>query len=559
MTEHRLGKGTWELDAAHFPRPTSRLTASMYETAFPLGFAEDTARNGLLLDRLAYGQHAGFMYNQVRVVGAPAGAPPPPKWVLQLLSRLHPGIRERTRTAEKRHVDKPWRTAMKEWNEVIKPQRIAAHRALLRERPQEMSGPELADHLARCAQCYEDSVRQHGRFTISCQVTIGELIVKLQDWAGIDASDALSAVQSFSPVSAGDEPVASALLSALQADARALDVLSRDADPGAILAELSSGESEVAQRLGEYLDVVGERALNNYDVAEPRGVELPFLIVEGLRARLRRPLYTQQVHERAEQALSELLEKVPEAHHDELRYLVDEARAVAPLRDERVLYGDYWSAGVMRRGLLELGARLQARGQLEQRVHATLFSLDEALAAARGEEHPNSSEMAERWRQRKKSYTEDAPRHLGPEPVPPPPAAWLPAGLRMSHRATLACLAANFAERTRTENDVVVRGIGVSAGVYEGPARLVVGPDDFHRLRPGDVLVTRSTSPTYNVVLPLLGALVTDRGGALSHAAIVSREFGIPGVVGCVNATRQLIEGMRVRVDGRSGECRVVG
>jgi pyruvate,water dikinase len=78
-------------------------------------------------------------------------------------------------------------------------------------------------------------------------------------------------------------------------------------------------------------------------------------------------------------------------------------------------------------------------------------------------------------------------------------------------------------------------------------------------LRPGDVLVTRSTSPTYNVVLPLLGALVTDRGGALSHAAIVSREFGIPGVVGCVNATRQLIEGMRVRVDGRSGECRVVG
>jgi pyruvate,water dikinase len=129
----------------------------------------------------------------------------------------------------------------------------------------------------------------------------------------------------------------------------------------------------------------------------------------------------------------------------------------------------------------------------------------------------------------------------------------------MSHRATLACLAANFAERTRTENDVVVRGIGVSAGVYEGPARLVVGPDDFHRLRPGDVLVTRSTSPTYNVVLPLLGALVTDRGGALSHAAIVSREFGIPGVVGCVNATRQLIEGMRVRVDGRSGECRVVG
>ena len=84
------------------------------------------------------------------------------------------------------------------------------------------------------------------------------------------------------------------------------------------------------------------------------------------------------------------------------------------------------------------------------------------------------------------------------------------------------------------------------------------GPADFHRLRPGDVLVTRTTSPTYNVVLPLLGAIVTDRGGALSHAAIVSREFGIPGVVGCRDATTRIRDGARVRVDGLSGTCELV-
>ena len=70
----------------------------------------------------------------------------------------------------------------------------------------------------------------------------------------------------------------------------------------------------------------------------------------------------------------------------------------------------------------------------------------------------------------------------------------------------------------------------------------------------GEVLVATSTGPTFNVVLPLIGALITERGGVLSHAAIVSREYGLPGVVGCAGATKQLQTGMRVRVDGASGD-----
>ena len=57
-------------------------------------------------------------------------------------------------------------------------------------------------------------------------------------------------------------------------------------------------------------------------------------------------------------------------------------------------------------------------------------------------------------------------------------------------------------------------------------------------MQQGEVLVATSTGPTFNVVLPLIGALVTERGGVLSHAAIVSRGYGLPGVVGCVGATK---------------------
>jgi len=66
--------------------------------------------------------------------------------------------------------------------------------------------------------------------------------------------------------------------------------------------------------------------------------------------------------------------------------------------------------------------------------------------------------------------------------------------------------------------------------------------------------VASTTGSTFNVVLPPIGALVTERGGVLSHAAIVSREYGLPGVVGCVGATDALSTGMRVRVDGNTGD-----
>ena len=70
--------------------------------------------------------------------------------------------------------------------------------------------------------------------------------------------------------------------------------------------------------------------------------------------------------------------------------------------------------------------------------------------------------------------------------------------------------------------------------------------------------VTPATSESFNIVLPLLGGLVTDTGGLLSHAAIVAREYGIPGVVGTRSASRTIPDGALVRVDGGTGEVFVL-
>ena len=104
----------------------------------------------------------------------------------------------------------------------------------------------------------------------------------------------------------------------------------------------------------------------------------------------------------------------------------------------------------------------------------------------------------------------------------------------------------------------MLRGLAASTGVYEGTARLIESPTEFGRIVKGDVLVTVSTTEAFNLLLPLLGAIVTDSGGLLSHSAIVAREYGIPGVVGTREATSRILDGARVRVDGNAGEVIVL-
>ena len=110
------------------------------------------------------------------------------------------------------------------------------------------------------------------------------------------------------------------------------------------------------------------------------------------------------------------------------------------------------------------------------------------------------------------------------------------------------------AEPEADRDPAIVKGIGASRGTYSGTARVIGGTEDLSRLERGDVLVASATSDSFNIVLPLIGAIVTNAGGLLSHAAIVGREYGIPSVVGTRNATALIADGASVTVNGTTGE-----
>jgi pyruvate,water dikinase len=104
----------------------------------------------------------------------------------------------------------------------------------------------------------------------------------------------------------------------------------------------------------------------------------------------------------------------------------------------------------------------------------------------------------------------------------------------------------------------VIRGLPGSAGRVEGIARRLDRPEDGDQLRSGEILVTSQTNVGWTLLFPRAAAVVTDVGAALSHAAIVARELGIPAVVGCGDATARLRTGDRVAVDGGAGTVALI-
>jgi pyruvate,water dikinase len=102
-------------------------------------------------------------------------------------------------------------------------------------------------------------------------------------------------------------------------------------------------------------------------------------------------------------------------------------------------------------------------------------------------------------------------------------------------------------------------GTGIGSRAVVGVARTAGDAQEaIARLSPGEILVTRTTSPAYNLVLTLVGGLVTAEGGPMSHAAVLSRELDIPAVIGAPDALSAIADGDTIEVDPTTGSVRVV-
>jgi pyruvate,water dikinase len=136
------------------------------------------------------------------------------------------------------------------------------------------------------------------------------------------------------------------------------------------------------------------------------------------------------------------------------------------------------------------------------------------------------------------------------------------AQIRVAKRATppqmlpqIKIFGINITQRKKKKHtERVLKGVATSAGRVTGVARVIESPEDFYKMRHGDILVASITTPAWTPLFVLASAIVTDIGGPLSHGSIVAREYGIPAVLGCGDATKRITSGQMITVDGSEGK-----
>jgi pyruvate,water dikinase len=295
------------------------------------------------------------------------------------------------------------------------------------------------------------------------------------------------------------------------------------------LGDLPDGPTRRA--MDRFLAAYGDRAVREAELSVPRWREDPSGVLEMLAAAVRAPGDPADALGRArslaDREIALLESRVPVAELALVRGLVARTQRFTRLR-ERMRAWVTRVLGMLRTIALDIDRRLRRIDPSLEPGSVFFCTYDELVAALSS----GRAEVGNVVRLRHAEYYRDAAR---PDPPPtfigrPPPVTLPPAsGPRLI-------------------------GLPASGGVVEGPARVLPpGLTGYDAVRPGEVLVSRTTDVGLSPLFLVAAAVVTELGGPLSHAAVVAREYGVPAVVSVHGATVAIRTGDRVRVDGDRG------
>ena len=293
---------------------------------------------------------------------------------------------------------------------------------------------------------------------------------------------------------------------------------------------------EFSARFDSYLHQFGH-ALYDLDFAKPTPAEAPEALVETLKVYLagkNNPYERQRAAlERREQAAETITRRLDPLRRKYFVKLLKLAQDTAPLREDSIADMGLGHPQI-RRMLGELGKRLAAGGAIASADDIYWLEAQEVDAMAthleRGEALKQYTSAVEK---RKAKW--EAMRHITP-PTTLPKVSWM---------------TRFFPSNEGTGNDI--KGFAASAGKVTARACVMLGPEDFSKMEPGDVIVAGITTPAWTPLFARASAIVTDIGGPLSHSSIVAREYGIPAVLATGVATRRVKDGQMITVDGGAG------
>jgi len=548
LTWEAPGPGFWEWQGSHIPGVPTPIYGAVHLHTLPTSIGRMFERYGVPLHTMDEAMVNGRLFASLQPLVGKAGAAPPPKPLLWLATRLHPEFRRRTRRAAAALDGRVWRARTEEWRATLRPALREKNLAFQAEDIARLDDAGLADHVDRVHTHVVEGHLLHFDLHGDDMGPLGLFLAGCRDW-GIAPGDGIAALT-------GHSPSTMAAVEALRKVAVAVAATGPHATAPTTIDGLRALGPSVAAALDEYLDEYGWRVVTGYDIDAKTVGEMPEILVSNV---LSLPADgSSGTAATGAAAGAALRERVPEAERGRFDEALAEARVALDLRDDNGPMTAEWPVGLLRRSLLEVGRRAAARGALVDAEHAVELTLDEARAMLRGGPGPGAAVVAQRAAARAAASKVIPPATLGAE-APPPDLSAFPRPLaRVTDMAMTAVRLLEREAHAPGSVDAPHRGLGVGTEAYAGPACVAHDPEEaLANLAPGDVLVVPFTTPAYNAVLSIAGGLITEEGGALSHAAVLARELDLPAVIGVSDALTNIGHGDEVEVDPTTGTVRL--
>ncbi len=335
-----------------------------------------------------------------------------------------------------------------------------------------------------------------------------------------------------------------------------LEPVVRETPSDRLVATLESSDTGQAMlaRLQDYLHTYGLRQ-DLFDLATPTWRELPEIPLSSVRTYILTGRDARAEYEAigrsagaAIAAARTQLATYPEAVRGQFEGMLQVARTASFLQEEHNFYIDQQGLSRLRLFFLAVGRGLAADGMLERSDDVFMFTLDELRdLVANADEVDRTEHVRALVRSRREELeiasTLTPPPFIGEPPEGPPPDSPMVRALGRFFGGP--------PQTTQATNEL--KGNAGSYGVATGPARIARTLEEATKVQPGDILVAVTTMPAWTPLFGVAAAVVTETGGPLSHCAIVAREYGIPAVVGVYGATRVIVDGQQVTVDGGRG------
>ena len=321
------------------------------------------------------------------------------------------------------------------------------------------------------------------------------------------------------------------------------------------IRSIPGGERFVAA-LEAFLEQHGHLGQTSDDLAIPSWSQAPDRILDELAKRLDAPPPpAEERRGRLRRAAEDLAADARARLADRPEELAQFDRALAQARSVGLLseIHNYWIDRAIQARMHGLAIRIGRRLVRDGVIAAPddVFYLRRAEVPGLVREPRDARDLVAERRQ-----VHERQRQLNPTPIVGTPSAQTADLAKPDGDAPEG--AASARTPVPSSDSDVLQGMGASPGVVHGTARVVLGAEGFGRVRPGDIIICPSSNPSWVPVFTIAAGLVTNRGGILSHAAVVAREFGLPAVVGVRDATLLIADDRQVEIDGTSGVVRLL-